>query len=48
MTGFSGLEPGSKYMIFRIIDGVCIVPEGFENVCAGSIYWTEFRPELRS
>jgi hypothetical protein len=42
MTGFSELEAGKRYKIVRIIRGVYIVPEGFENVAAGGIYWTEF------
>jgi hypothetical protein len=42
MTGFSNLEAGKKYKIVRIIRGAYIVPEGFENVAGGGIYWTEF------
>jgi hypothetical protein len=42
MTGFSELESGKRYKIVRIIRGVYIVLEGFENVAAGGIYWTEF------
>jgi hypothetical protein len=42
MTGFSALAPGNPYKVVRIVKGVYIVPEGFENVPAGGIYWTEF------
>jgi hypothetical protein len=42
MTGFSALVPGNTYKVARIVKGVYIVPEGFENVTGGGIYWTEF------
>jgi hypothetical protein len=42
MTDFSAMVPGNKYKVVRIAEGVYIVPEGFENVPAGGIYWTEF------
>jgi len=48
MTGFSALEPGNNYKFLRIIDGVYTVLEGFEDVADGGMYWTVFRPELRS
>jgi len=42
MTDLAALEPGNKYKIARIDNGVYIVVEGFENATGGGLYWTEF------
>ncbi len=45
MTDLAALQPGSRYKIARIEDGVYLVLEGFENAVPCSLYWTEFSPE---
>ena len=41
MTGLSALKPGTEYKIIRIQHDHIVV-EGFENVSAGGLHWTEF------
>ena len=36
------LADGAPLQIAAIVDGVYVVPEGFENVSGGGLYWTAF------
>jgi len=45
MTDLAALNPGNKYKIARIDEGVSVVIEGFENAVGGGLFWTEFSAE---
>jgi hypothetical protein len=44
MTDLAKLEPGKKYKVARIDEGISVVVEGFEDSPGGGLYWTEFAP----
>lgn len=45
MTDSAALKPGMSYKIVRIVNGIYIVVEGFEQSVTGGVYWTEFAVE---
>jgi len=45
MTDLAALQPGKRYKVARIDDGVFVVLEGFEDSMAGGLFWTEFSSE---
>jgi hypothetical protein len=42
MTDWAALESDKQYRVARVVNGVRIVIEGFENSSGGGMFWTEF------
>ncbi len=42
MTDLAALQPGGKYRVARVVQGLYVVLDGFESSPTGGLFWTEF------